>query len=69
MDKHAKNTILATRDDLRREQQHNASGRKERMERSEQSRKQDLGRARLQQRLERSCWKTNNKKNNLDMVL
>ena len=31
--------------------------------------KQDLGRARLQQRLERSCWKTNNEKNNLDMVL
>ena len=31
--------------------------------------KQDLERARLQQMLERSCWKTNNEKNKLDMVL
>ena len=31
--------------------------------------KQDLEGARLQQMLERSCWKTNNEKNNLDMVL
>ena len=31
--------------------------------------KQGLERARLQQRLERSCWKTNNQKNNLGMVL
>ena len=52
-----------------REQHHNASGRNERMEWNEQRRKQDLGRARLQQMLERNCWKTNNEKNNLDMVL
>ena len=32
-------------------------------------RKQDLLGARLQQMLERSCWKTNKEKNNLDMVL
>ena len=31
--------------------------------------KQDLEGARLQQMLEQSCWKTNNEKNNLDMVL
>ena len=31
--------------------------------------KQDLKRARLQQKLEWSCWKTNNEKNKLDMVL
>ena len=31
--------------------------------------KQDLEVARLQQKLERSCWKTNNEKNKLDMVL
>ena len=31
--------------------------------------KQDLEGARLQQMLERSCRKTNNEKNNLDMVL
>ena len=31
--------------------------------------KQDLERARLQQLLERSCWKINNEKNKLDMVL
>ena len=31
--------------------------------------KQDLEGARLQQMLERSCWKTNNEKNKLDMVL
>ena len=33
-----------------REQHHNASGRNERMEWNEQRRKQDLGRARLQQK-------------------
>ena len=32
-------------------------------------RKHDLERARLQQMLERSFWKTNNEKNKLDMVL
>ena len=31
--------------------------------------KQDLEVARLQQMLERSCWKTHNEKNKLDMVL
>ena len=31
--------------------------------------KQDLERARLQQMIEWSCWKTNNEKNKLDMVL
>ena len=31
--------------------------------------KQDLNGARLQQKLERSCWKTNNERNKLDMVL
>ena len=31
--------------------------------------KQDLEGARLQQMLERSCWKTNNENNKLDMVL
>ena len=31
--------------------------------------KQDLEGACLQQRLERSCWKTNNEKNKLDTVL
>ena len=31
--------------------------------------KQDLEGARLQQKLERSCWKTNNKKNKLNMFL
>ena len=31
--------------------------------------KQDLEGARLQQMLERICWKTNNEKNKLDMVL
>ena len=31
--------------------------------------KQDLEGASLQQRLERSCWKTNNERNKLDMVL
>ena len=31
--------------------------------------KQDLEGARLQQMLERSCWKTNNEKNKIDMVL
>ena len=30
---------------------------------------QDLERACLQQMLERSCWKTHNEKNKLDMVL
>ena len=30
--------------------------------------KQDLKRARLQEMLERSCWKTHNEKNKLDMV-
>ena len=31
--------------------------------------KQDLEGARLQEMLERSCWKTNNEKNKLDIVL
>ena len=31
--------------------------------------KQDLEGARLQQQLEQSCWKTNNEKKKLDMVL
>ena len=31
--------------------------------------KQGLERARSQQKLERSCWKTNNENNKLDMVL
>ena len=31
--------------------------------------KQDLEGALLQQMLERSCWKTNDEKNKLDMVL
>ena len=31
--------------------------------------KQDLEGARLQEMVERSCWKTNNEKNKLDMIL
>ena len=46
---------------------HHDSGTKEQNGMSEG--KQDLEGARLQQMLEWSCWKTNNEKNKLDMVL
>ena len=54
--------ILTIRDYEIKEQHHNASGRNERMEWNERRKKQDLGRAHLQQMLERSCWIINNER-------
>ena len=68
MDKHEKNTILTIQDDEGKEQHHDATRRKKEWNEMNGG-KQDLERARLQQMLEQSCWKTTNEKNKLDMVL
>ena len=76
MDKHEKSMILTTQEYERKAKHHNASVRRkekyiiERMEKKRSTYATSvLEKGILRIRVERSCWKSNNKKDKLDMDL